>query len=65
MPFNVHPDGEMNARVSLRDLQSYEKQVVGCLSGSWHGRRGVPFLADLYRLGRFHLDDAKNLIVSQ
>jgi NDMA-dependent alcohol dehydrogenase len=54
---NVHPEDEMTATVNLRDLQSYEKQIVGCLSGSWHGRRGVPFLADLYQRGRLNLAD--------
>ena len=47
----------MTATVSLRDLQSYEKQIVGCLAGSWHGRRGMPFLAEEYQRGRLNLAD--------
>ncbi|MGY1739432.1 MULTISPECIES: alcohol dehydrogenase catalytic domain-containing protein [unclassified Blastococcus] len=52
---NVHPTDELDVRLSLRDLQSYEKQVVGCLGGSWPPRHGVAHLADLYRLGRLPL----------
>jgi NDMA-dependent alcohol dehydrogenase len=52
---NVHPTDELDVRLSLRDLQSYEKQVVGCLGGTWPPRRGVAQLADLYRLGRLPL----------
>ena len=50
---NVHPADEGTATVSLRDLQSMEKQVRGCLSGSWHGREGVRFLLDLAARGRY------------
>jgi S-(hydroxymethyl)glutathione dehydrogenase/alcohol dehydrogenase len=50
---NVHPPEESTATVSLRDLQSMEKQVRGCLSGSWHGRQGVRFLLDLAARGRY------------
>jgi len=50
---NVHPAQESTASVRLRDLQSMEKQVRGCLSGSWHGRQGVRFLLDLAARGRY------------
>lgn len=50
---NVHSSEESSATVSLRDLQSYEKQVRGCLSGSWHGRTGARFLLDLHRRGHY------------
>lgn len=50
---NVHPEEESTAAIRLRDLQSYEKQVRGCLSGSWHGRAGARFLLDLHARGRY------------
>jgi S-(hydroxymethyl)glutathione dehydrogenase/alcohol dehydrogenase len=50
---NVHPDDEKEIAVSLRDLQEYEKQIRGCLAGSWHGRRGAAFLLDLAARGRY------------
>lgn len=50
---NVHPEEETTAAIRLRDLQSYEKQVHGCLSGSWHGRAGARFLLDLHARGRY------------
>ena len=52
---NVHPAGELDTRLSLRDLQSYEKQIVGCLGGSWPPRQGIARLAELYRAGRIPL----------
>ena len=54
---NVHPGDENSATVSLRDLQSYEKQVVGCLGGSWPPRTGIRHLAGLLRSGELRLDD--------
>ncbi|WP_322762162.1 alcohol dehydrogenase catalytic domain-containing protein [Frankia sp. Cr2] len=53
---NVHPADENTATINLRNLQSLEKQVVGCLAGSWDGRKGIRFLADLHRAGRYDLD---------
>ena len=50
---NVHPDGEREVALSLRDLQEYEKQIRGCMAGSWHGRRGAAFLLDLAERGRY------------
>ena len=50
---NSHPDGESSASIRLRDLQSMEKQVLGCLSGSWHGRKGASFLLDLAERGLY------------
>ncbi len=50
---NVHPEAERSVSLSMRDLQLYEKQIRGCLSGSWHGRRGAEFLLELTRRGRY------------
>ena len=50
---NVHPDEEREVKLSLRDLQEYEKQIRGCMAGSWHGRRGAAFLLDLAARGRY------------
>ena len=54
---NVHPAEESTASVQLKDLQAYEKQVVGCLGGTWPPRRGIAELADLRARGRLQLDD--------
>jgi NDMA-dependent alcohol dehydrogenase len=53
----VHPAEETTAAVSLKDLQSLEKQVVGCLGGSWPPRRGIQQLADLAVRGQLDLAD--------
>jgi S-(hydroxymethyl)glutathione dehydrogenase/alcohol dehydrogenase len=53
---NVHPADENSATVNLRNLQSLEKQVVGCLAGSWDGRKGIRLLTDLYSSGRYDLE---------
>jgi NDMA-dependent alcohol dehydrogenase len=53
---NVHDEEEREVRMSLRDLQSLEKTVVGCLGGSLPPRRGITELAELYRRGRIPLD---------
>jgi Zn-dependent alcohol dehydrogenase len=53
---NVHNEEEREVRMILRDLQSLEKTVVGCLGGSWPPRRGITELAELYRRGRIPLD---------
>jgi Zn-dependent alcohol dehydrogenase len=50
---NSHPTSESSASIRLRDLQSYEKQIRGCMSGSWHGRKGVAFLLDLAERGLY------------
>lgn len=50
---NVHPDDERQVTLSLRDLQEYEKQIRGCLAGSWHGRKGAGFLLELAARGRY------------
>lgn len=47
---------ESTATIDLRALQSQEKQLLGCFAGSWDGRRGIAFLADLYRAGRYDLE---------
>jgi NDMA-dependent alcohol dehydrogenase len=46
---------ESTATIDLRALQTQEKQVLGCFAGSWDGRRGIAFLADLYRAGHYDL----------
>ena len=58
---NAHPADEMTATVSLRSLQSLEKQVLGCLAGSWDGRRGIAFLTRLWQAGLYD----PSLIVSR
>lgn len=45
---NVHPEDETAAVVSLRRVQSMEHQILGCFSGSWHGRQGASFLLELH-----------------
>jgi S-(hydroxymethyl)glutathione dehydrogenase/alcohol dehydrogenase len=53
---NIHPALEMSANVSLFDLTSMEKQVVGSLFGSGNPRADIPKLLDLYREGQLDLD---------
>ncbi|WP_239377547.1 hypothetical protein [Frankia sp. Cj5] len=50
-----HPAEETAATISLRNLRSFEKQVVGCLAGSWDGRGGIEFRTGLHRAGRYNL----------
>ena len=50
---NVHRDDETNATVSLRRVQSMEHQILGCFSGSWHGRQGASFLLELHERGLY------------
>lgn len=50
---NVHPDKETHAAVSLQNLQSYEKQILGCYSGSWNGYQGATFLLGLQERGLY------------
>ena len=50
---NVHPDDDGGVALPLRELQEQEKQIRGCHSGSWHGRRGASFLLDLAARGRY------------
>ena len=51
---NVHHDDDTATTLRLKDLQSMEKQVLGCLSGSWHGVAGATFLLALARRGLYH-----------
>jgi S-(hydroxymethyl)glutathione dehydrogenase/alcohol dehydrogenase len=53
---NIHPALEMTASVSLFDLTSMEKQVVGSLFGSGNPRSDIPKLLELYREGQLDLD---------
>ena len=50
---NVHPDDSAGVTLPLRELQEHEKQIRGCHSGSWHGRRGATFLLDLAARGQY------------
>jgi Zn-dependent alcohol dehydrogenase len=50
---NVHPEEETHAAVSLKNLQSYEKQILGCSNGSWHGYQGAKFLLGLQERGLY------------
>lgn len=50
---NVHPDDEAEATVSLKNVQSMEHQILGCYSGSWHGRQGASFLLGLHERGLY------------
>ncbi|MBO0682100.1 MAG: NDMA-dependent alcohol dehydrogenase [Candidatus Dormibacteraeota bacterium] len=52
---NIHPAGETEVRLSLLDLASYEKQIVGCIFGSVNSRFDIPRLLDYYREGRLDL----------
>ncbi|MBO0686182.1 MAG: zinc-binding dehydrogenase, partial [Candidatus Dormibacteraeota bacterium] len=56
---NIHPAGETEVRLSLLDLASYEKQIVGCIFGSVNSRFDIPRLLDYYREGRL---DLKSLV---
>lgn len=51
---NVHPEKESTATVSLNNVQSMEHQILGCFSGSWHGREGATFLLELQRRGLYN-----------
>lgn len=53
---NAHPATETSATVSLRTLQSLEKQVVGCLAGSWDARKGIRLLTELHQAGHYDLE---------
>lgn len=50
---NVHPEEETHAAVSLKNLQTYEKQILGCSNGSWHGYQGAKFLLALQERGLY------------
>lgn len=53
---NVHPASDTTPNLSLRDVQSYEKQIVGCLGGTWSPRRGINELARRYARGQLPLE---------
>ena len=52
---NIHPTRERTASISLLDLTSMEKQIVGSLFGSGNPRADIPKLLDLYREGLLDL----------
>jgi S-(hydroxymethyl)glutathione dehydrogenase/alcohol dehydrogenase len=53
---NIHPAMEASVSMSLLDLTSMEKQVVGSLFGSGNPRADIPKLLGLYREGQLDLD---------
>lgn len=55
----LDPPRETEVRLSLLDLASYEKQIVGCIFGSVNSRFDIPRLLDYYREGRL---DLKSLV---
>jgi S-(hydroxymethyl)glutathione dehydrogenase/alcohol dehydrogenase len=50
---DAHPGDDPMVALSLRDLQESEKQIRGCMVGSWHGRTGAAFLLDLAARGHY------------
>ena len=50
---NAHPGEPTTVALSMRDLQESEKQIRGCMAGSWHARRGASVLLDLAARGRY------------
>jgi NDMA-dependent alcohol dehydrogenase len=52
---NIHPAAELDVRLSLLDLASWEKQIVGSIFGSVNARFDIPRLLDHYREGRLDL----------
>jgi S-(hydroxymethyl)glutathione dehydrogenase/alcohol dehydrogenase len=53
---NIHPALEVSAAISLLDLTTMEKQVVGSLFGSANPRADIPKLLELWRQGQLDLD---------
>lgn len=50
---NAHPGEDTTVALSLRDLQQSEKQIRGCMAGSWHARQGASALLELAATGRY------------
>ncbi len=50
---DAHPGENGGVALSLRDLQESEKQIRGCMAGSWHARHGARVLLDLAERGRY------------
>lgn len=53
---NIHPAAEREVHLSLLDLASFEKQIVGCIFGSVNARFDIPRLVDYHREGRLDLE---------
>jgi S-(hydroxymethyl)glutathione dehydrogenase/alcohol dehydrogenase len=53
---NIHPAAEREVHLSLLDLATYEKQIVGCIFGSVNSRFDIPRLLDYHREGRLNLE---------
>jgi S-(hydroxymethyl)glutathione dehydrogenase/alcohol dehydrogenase len=49
----AHEGEPAGVTMSLRELQESEKQIRGCLAGSWHAREGARVLLDLAARGRY------------
>ena len=53
---NVHPWTEMDVKISMIDLLTMEKELVGCIFGSSNPEMDVPMLLGLYGDGLLDLD---------
>ena len=53
---NLHPATETQVSLSLQDLTSMQKQIVGTLFGSSNIRYDIPHLLEIYRRGQVDLD---------
>jgi NDMA-dependent alcohol dehydrogenase len=53
---NVHPWKETDVKLSILDLLTMEKELVGCIFGSSNPNEDVPRLLGLYRDGLLDLD---------
>jgi S-(hydroxymethyl)glutathione dehydrogenase/alcohol dehydrogenase len=53
---NITPQSKMDAKISLLELTTSEKQLVGSLYGSTNARTAFPRLFQLYRQGQLDLD---------
>jgi NDMA-dependent alcohol dehydrogenase len=53
---NIHPATETQVNLSLLDLTTMQKQIVGALFGSSNIRYDIPHLLEVYRRGYVDLD---------
>ncbi len=56
MVTNVHPWTETDVTMSMLDLLTMEKELMGSIFGSSNPEEDVPRLLDLYRDGHLDLD---------
>jgi Zn-dependent alcohol dehydrogenase len=54
---NVHPWGEKSISIRPLEVQTLEKQIVGCLFGSCSPRRDIPYLLELHSRGQLKLNE--------